>query len=71
LPHDTGVPVGLIAADIGWLAGSLLPASSAEEQAAAEVKEAAAPAVTDAAKQSAPASKTPPSRRRVGQKYRS
>lgn len=45
--------VGLIAAGIGWLVGSLLPASGAEEQAAAKVREAAAPAVTDAAKQAA------------------
>jgi hypothetical protein len=71
LPHDTAVPVGLIAAGIGWLMGSLLPAGSAEEQAAATVKKAATPAVTDAAKQSAPASKTPlsrpPSRSRVPQ----
>jgi AICAR transformylase/IMP cyclohydrolase PurH len=39
----TGNPlaVGLIAAGAGWLVGSLLPASSAEERAAAKAKEAA------------------------------
>lgn len=45
--------VGLIAVGVGWLIGSLLPASSAEEQAAVKVKEAAAPAVTTAAKETA------------------
>jgi ElaB/YqjD/DUF883 family membrane-anchored ribosome-binding protein len=45
--------VGLIAVGFGWLVGSLLPASSAEEQVAIKVKEAAAPAVTDAARQTA------------------
>jgi hypothetical protein len=45
--------VGLIAVGVGWLAGSLLPASPAEERAAAKVKEAAAPAVTGAAKDAA------------------
>jgi hypothetical protein len=45
--------VGLIALGIGWLVGSLLPASPAEEQAAVRVKEAAVPAVTSAAKEAA------------------
>ena len=45
--------VGLIAVGVGWLAGSLLPASSAEERAAAKVKEAATPAVTGAVKDAA------------------
>ena len=45
--------VGLIAVGAGWLVGSLLPASSAEERAAAKVKEAAAPAVTGAVKDAA------------------
>jgi hypothetical protein len=45
--------VGLIAVGIGWLAGSLLPASSAEEQAAVKVKEAATPVVTSAARETA------------------
>jgi hypothetical protein len=45
--------VGLIAVGIGWLVGSLVPASSAEKQAAVKVKEAAAPAVTGAAKEAA------------------
>ena len=45
--------VGLIAVGVGWLVGSLLPASSAEEQAAVKVKEAAGPAVAGAAKDAA------------------
>ena len=45
--------VGLIAVGVGWLVGSLLPASRAEERAAVKVKEAAAPAVTSAAKDAA------------------
>jgi hypothetical protein len=51
----TGNPlaVGLIAVGVGWLVGSLLPASSVEEQAAVKVKEAALPAVTEAAKDTA------------------
>jgi hypothetical protein len=44
---------GLIAVGVGWLVGSLLPASSAEERAAAKVKEAATPAVTGAVKDAA------------------
>jgi len=50
--QTTGNPlaVGLIAIGVGWLIGSLLPASSVEEQAAVKVKDAAAPAVTEAAK---------------------
>jgi hypothetical protein len=43
--------VGLIAVGVGWLVGSLLPASRAEEQAAVKVKETAAPVVTSAAKE--------------------
>jgi Protein of unknown function (DUF3618) len=45
--------VGLIAVGVGWLVGSLLPASAAEEQAAVKVKEAATPVVTDAAREAA------------------
>jgi len=45
--------VGLIAVGLGWLVGSLLPASPAEEQAAVKVKDAALPAVTGAAKEAA------------------
>ncbi|POH63984.1 MULTISPECIES: DUF3618 domain-containing protein [Cryobacterium] len=46
--------VGLIAFGVGWLASSLLPASTVEKKVAANVKEAAEPLtqeVTDAAKQ--------------------
>jgi gas vesicle protein len=46
--------VGLIAFGVGWLASSLLPASSVEKRAAANVKQAAEPLtheVADAAKQ--------------------
>jgi hypothetical protein len=46
--------VGLIAFGIGWLASSLIPASTVEKQVAANVKDAAEPLVTeakDAAKQ--------------------
>ncbi len=45
--------VGLIGLGLGWLLGSLLPATSAEEHAAVKVKEAAAPPLTDAAKEAA------------------
>jgi hypothetical protein len=45
--------VGLIAVGVGWLAGSLLPVSNAEERAAAKVKDAAVPAVTGVAKDAA------------------
>ena len=41
--------LGLIAFGAGWLAGSLVPASSAEQQAAVRVKEAATPYVSGAA----------------------
>ncbi len=41
---------GLIAMGVGWLVGSLLPASQAEQHAASQVKETATPMVTDAAK---------------------
>jgi gas vesicle protein len=50
---------GLIAFGVGWLAASLLPASQAEQQAATKVKDAAAPMVTDAAKQVADHLKEP------------
>jgi ElaB/YqjD/DUF883 family membrane-anchored ribosome-binding protein len=42
---------GLIAVGVGWLIGSLLPASTAEQQAAAKVKDTATPVLTDAAKE--------------------
>lgn len=49
----TGNPLaaGLIAIGVGWLVGSLLPTSEREQQAAVQVKQAATPMVTDAAKQ--------------------
>jgi ElaB/YqjD/DUF883 family membrane-anchored ribosome-binding protein len=43
--------VGLIAFGVGALIGSLLPASSAEKQAATKVKENVTPMVTDVAKE--------------------
>ena len=43
--------VGLIAFGAGLLAGSLLPTSAPEQQAATKVKEAAQPVVSDAAKE--------------------
>lgn len=42
---------GLIAFGVGALVGSLLPSSSAEQQAASKVKDAATPVLSDAAKQ--------------------
>jgi gas vesicle protein len=42
---------GLIAFGAGLLAGSMLPASTAEQKAAARTKDAAAPVLSDAAKQ--------------------
>jgi Protein of unknown function (DUF3618) len=42
---------GLIAFGAGLLAGSLLPSSSAEQQAATKAKEAATPMLSDAAKE--------------------
>jgi cell division septum initiation protein DivIVA len=45
--------VGLIALGVGWLAGSLLPASAPEQQAAEMVKETAMPMVTGSAKEAA------------------
>lgn len=47
----TGNPlaVGLIAFGVGWLASSLIPASSAEKKMAANVKEAAEPLAREAA----------------------
>lgn len=47
----TGNPlaVGLIAFGVGWLASSLIPASSAEKKVAANVKEAAEPLAREAA----------------------
>ena len=50
---------GLIAFGIGWLAGSLLPASAAEQQAANKVKDVAAPVLGDAAKDAAEHLKAP------------
>lgn len=50
---------GLIAFGVGWLAGSLLPATGAEQQAATKVKETAAPAIGDAAKEVADHLKDP------------
>ncbi len=41
---------GLIAFGVGLLAGSLLPTSAAEQQAATKVKETATPVLSDAAK---------------------
>jgi gas vesicle protein len=42
---------GLIAVGVGWLVGSLLPATAAEKQAAVQVKQTATPAIADAAQQ--------------------
>jgi hypothetical protein len=42
---------GLIAFGVGWLTASLLPASQAEQDAAAKVKDTAAPIISDAAKE--------------------
>ena len=42
---------GLIAFGVGLLAGSLLPTSAAEQQAATKVKDAATPVLSDAAKE--------------------
>jgi hypothetical protein len=42
---------GLIAFGVGLLAGSLLPASQVEQQAAGKVKDAATPVLSDAAKE--------------------
>jgi hypothetical protein len=53
------IAAGLIALGVGWLAGSLLPASSAERQAATQVKQSAAPLVTDTAKEVADHLKEP------------
>jgi len=41
--------VGLIAFGVGWLAASLIPASSTEERLAAKAKDAAAPVLHEAA----------------------
>jgi ElaB/YqjD/DUF883 family membrane-anchored ribosome-binding protein len=41
---------GLIAVGVGWLLGSLLPASDKEQQLAVQVKETAMPLVTEAGK---------------------
>lgn len=54
--------VGLIAFGVGWLAASLIPASSAEKEAGAAIKETAQPLVhevTDAAKDMAQNLKEP------------
>jgi ElaB/YqjD/DUF883 family membrane-anchored ribosome-binding protein len=50
---------GLIAFGVGWLVGSLLPATEPEQQAAAKVKETAGPAVTGLAKETAGQLKEP------------
>ena len=50
---------GLIAFGVGLLAASLLPASSVEQQAAAKVKDTAAPMLSDAAKEVADHLKEP------------
>lgn len=50
---------GLIVFGIGWLTGSLLPASQKEQQMAMNAKEAATPLVTDAAKKIADDLKQP------------
>ncbi|MDQ6688095.1 MAG: DUF3618 domain-containing protein [Actinomycetota bacterium] len=50
---------GLTAFGIGWLAGSLLPTSSAEQQAATKVKDTATPVISDAAKEVADHMKEP------------
>jgi len=50
---------GMIAAGIGWLIGSLLPASEREKQAATQVKDQAAPMVSDAVKEVADHLKQP------------
>ena len=42
--------VGLIAVGVGWLLGSLLPASVPEQDAALKVKESVMPLATDTAK---------------------
>ncbi len=42
---------GVIALGVGWLTASLLPASQSEQAAATKVKDAAAPIVTDTAKE--------------------
>jgi hypothetical protein len=49
----------LIAFGVGWLAGSLLPASVSEQQAANKVKDVAAPVLGDAAKDVAEHLKAP------------
>jgi len=43
--------VGLIAVGVGWLVGSLLPASAAEQQVAAKVKDTTVPVVTESAEE--------------------
>jgi hypothetical protein len=50
---------GLIAVGVGWLVGSLLPASNAERQAAGQVKEQGAPALSSAANEVAQNLKEP------------
>lgn len=61
LDRAAGNPLaaGLIVFGAGWLAGSLLPASSAERQAAASVKNAAAPVIAGAASEIAEHLKEP------------
>ncbi|MCW2539374.1 MAG: uncharacterized protein JWN95_1099 [Frankiales bacterium] len=57
----TGNPLaaGLIAFSVGWLAGSLLPSSTREQQAAVRVKDTATPMISDAAKEVADHLKEP------------
>lgn len=50
---------GLVAFGVGWLVSSLLPATAAEQRAAAKVKETAAPMLSDAAKEVADHLKEP------------
>jgi gas vesicle protein len=50
---------GLIAVGVGWLIGSLIPASRAEQKAAVSVKETAAPMISDVAKDAADSLKEP------------
>jgi ElaB/YqjD/DUF883 family membrane-anchored ribosome-binding protein len=50
---------GLVAFGVGWLAGSLMPASRAESRAAGQLKDTAAPMVVDAAKEVAEHLKEP------------
>jgi hypothetical protein len=50
--HAAGNPLaaGLIAVGVGWLVGSLLPATAGERQAAVQLKQTATPLLSDAAR---------------------